>query len=85
VTAPLHKLPDGTWIDPATITALIPRIKEARHDSGPNRQPTLIVACGPEQGIKLWFDSIDDATKCADKLARVANAARGHGHLEQQS
>lgn len=73
MTAPLHKLPDGTWIDPATITALIPRTKAS------NQQPTLIVACGPEQGIKLWFDSIDDATKCADELAQVANAARMGG------
>ena len=79
MTAPLHKLPDGTWIDPATITALIPRIRASPHDSRLNRQPTLIVACGPEQGIKLWFDSIDDATKCADELAVVANAARMGG------
>jgi hypothetical protein len=85
VSAPLHKLPDGTWIDPATITALIPRNRAARHDSGPNRQPTMIVACGPEQGIKLWFESIDDATKCEDELAVIVNAARGHGHLEQHS
>jgi len=79
MTAPLHKLPDGTWIDQATITALIPRTKITRHDDAVNRQPTLIVACGPEQGIKLWFDSIDDATKCADELAVIANAARMGG------
>lgn len=78
MSAPLHRLPDGTWIDPATITAVIPRIASARHDSGPNRQPSVIVVCG-EKGIKLWFENAEEATMCADELAGIANAARMGG------
>lgn len=66
---PLHQLHDGSWVDLAEITRIIPRAKD-------DTQPSVLVCMGREYPLKVYFETIAAAQGYADDLAASVNAAR---------
>lgn len=69
----LPKLPNGTWIDPSTVTKILP-VPQAEY-AGNKFDPYVTVFTDHIQ-IKLSFASFDDAKDYADSLAAIVNGAR---------
>lgn len=80
----LHQLPDGNWIDPASIYAIIAAEKEATCAAIPDR---VIIRYGRMRGIfgqrepssdcqLIGFDTYEAACAYRDELAGLVNEAK---------
>ena len=69
----LIQLPDGNWIDPATIT----RIQHAPPSTSAGREsPDQVMIWIGDSVVQLRFDDAIAATEFRDKLAYKVNAAK---------
>lgn len=74
--SPLHKLPNGAWIDLTLITVIRPY--EGLVIGSNAYSPGIAVMWG-SSCISLSFSSLSDAESYADELAALVNKARADG------
>jgi hypothetical protein len=73
MTQPLHKLPNGAWIDLASVQLVFPR---AAASVASISLPCAVCVVAGLQHIELPFETFGAATAYADSLAALVNAAR---------
>lgn len=75
---PLHRLPNGSWIDLLHVTAVQP----IKGHAPSNTDDRVAIRCG-DLGATLWFTSFAAAQDYADSLAALVNEAREKANLRR--
>jgi hypothetical protein len=72
---PLHRLPNGAWIDLVAVSGVSPHDADAT--AGPEyARPPHVILVRDKGYVIVPFDSFDAAQRYADELAGLVNEAR---------
>jgi len=80
----LVRLPDGTWVRPSTVTAIVPASGESCAVLRMNFPPRVIVHYGPGYITIINSATDADAVALADQIARSLRARRDAPKVTRQ-